>query len=101
MSIDEYSGVCVQFDDAVNRKIYSLVLANGRLYAGLGRDRSKNGLIWNCDPITANSCDDFNNPGKTDANALAVGAGAPGYFWAGLDNGIIWRCVVWMKQIRA
>ena len=88
MSIDEYSGVCVQFDDAVNRKIYSLVLANGRLYAGLGRDGSKNGLIWNCDPTVANSCDDFNDPGKTDVNALAVGAD----LWAGLKNGIIWHC---------
>ena len=48
-------------------------------YAGLGRDGSKNGLIWNCDPTVANSCDDFNDPGKTDVNALAVGDGAPGY----------------------
>ena len=59
------------------------MLANGRLYAGLGRDRSKNGLIWNCDPITANSCEDFNNPGESSVEALV---------WAALANGIIWRC---------
>ena len=39
-------------------------------YLGFGAE----GLIWNCDPITADSCEDFNSPGNTDVNALAVGA---------------------------
>ena len=93
-------GLCVQFNNAGKRPIYSLVLANDRLYAGLGQEvfrtplgiRQGNGLIWNCDPTVANSCEDFNDPGKTDVNALAVGVGAPGYVWDGLSNGIIWRC---------
>ena len=81
------------------------MLANERLYAGLGQEGKGEikgtGLIWNCDPITANSCDDFNNPGKTSVNALAVGAaGAPaGYIWAGLGNGIIWRCSLYEADL--
>ena len=99
--LDANSGGCVQFNNSGDRPINSLLFANEMLYAGLGQNsESGNGLIWKCDPITANSCEDLDDPGKTDVSTLAVGASAPGYLWAGLNpgsenpnpNGIIWRC---------
>jgi hypothetical protein len=83
---------CVLLDDAVERSVDSLLLANGRLYAGLGwaeRNQQKNGILWSCDPQAVNSCENLDLYGDTTANSLAAGGG---YLWAGLDNGIIWRC---------
>ena len=84
--------LCTVIDDAGQRQVSSLLWANGRLYAGLknyGVENKKQGLLWTCDPLTANSCSTLDTYGNTTANSLAVGAG---YLWAGLDNGIIWRC---------
>ncbi|MFM9108172.1 MAG: hypothetical protein ACKOWF_15900, partial [Chloroflexota bacterium] len=83
---------CTQLDDAGDRGVWSLLLANGRLYAGLGwaeRNQQKNGILWSCDPQAVNSCENLDLYGDTTANSLAAGGG---YLWAGLDNGIIWRC---------
>ncbi|MGI9253660.1 MAG: hypothetical protein ACR2J8_07930 [Thermomicrobiales bacterium] len=85
---------CVLLDDAEERSIDSLLLANKTLYAGLGMTGTRynkrgNGLLWSCDPQTANSCINLDNYGATTANSLAAGGN---YLWAGLQNGIIWRC---------
>jgi hypothetical protein len=83
---------CEVLDDAGQRPVMSLLLANGRLYAGLknyGTEQKKQGILWSCDPQAANSCDNLDTYGKTYAASLAAGGG---YLWAGLENGIIWRC---------
>ena len=85
---------CVLLDDAGDRPVDSLLLANGRLYAGLGcyggcSTQNKQGLLWSCDPQTANNCFTLDSYGYTTAKSLVAGGG---YLWAGLDNGIIWRC---------
>lgn len=86
---------CVQLDDAW-LPVQSLLLANGRLYAGLHfythdayHDKQDHGSLWSCDPQKADSCNQLDNYGKTVALSLAAGGG---YLWAGLENGIIWRC---------
>jgi len=79
-------------DDAGKRAVKSLLLANGRLYAGLqnyGSEQKKQGILWSCDPRAVNACKDLDSYGKTYAGSLAAGGG---YRWAGLDNGILWRC---------
>ncbi len=85
---------CVLLDDAGDRPVTSLLLANGRLYAGLGCydscvENRKQGLLWSCDPTTANACSTLDSYGETTANSLVAGGG---YLWAGLDNGIVWKC---------
>jgi len=87
---------CTLLDDAGNRGVYSLLLANGTLYAGLamasrseyGISYSK-GLIWSCPSQVANACTNLDNPGNTLPASLAGGGG---YLWVGLENGIVWRC---------
>ncbi len=85
---------CVLLDDAETRSVASLLLANGRLYAGLtpvsGPYQDKDhGILWSCDPQAVNSCENLDTYGNTTALSLAAGGG---YLWAGLANGIIWRC---------
>jgi hypothetical protein len=85
---------CVLLDDAGNRGVHSLLLANGRLYAGLsyagtGAEQKKQGLLWSCSPDTVNACSTLDSYGDTIAYSLVAGGG---YLWAGLENGIIWRC---------
>ena len=85
---------CVLLDDAGNRGVHSLLLANGTLYAGLsyagtGAEQKKQGLLWSCSPDTVNACSTLDSYGQTLAWSLAAGGG---YLWAGLENGIIWRC---------
>ncbi len=75
---------CVLLDDAGGPGVRSLLLANGRLYAGL-----TNGIVWSCDPYAVNACTDLDDAGSANVSSLAAGAG---YLWAGLANGIIWRC---------
>ena len=99
--LDVSSDVCVQFDDAGNRKIYSLVLANGRLYAGLGKQGgTEDGLIWNCDPITANSCEDFDKPEKIMSMRLQLVL-VPLVIYGPALVMVLSGGVVWMKKIRA
>jgi hypothetical protein len=83
---------CVLLDDAGDRSVYSLLLANGTLYAGLseyGSEQKKQGLLWSCSPNIVNSCSTLDSYGNTSAESLAAGGG---YLWAGLGNGIVWRC---------
>ena len=81
---------CVLLDDAGNRPVYSLLLANGRLYAGLKHSAwGETGLIWSCDPQEVNQCEVVDEYGSTAASTLVAGSG---YLWAGLDNGVLWRC---------
>jgi len=81
---------CVLLDDAGNRPVFSLLLANGRLYAGLNHGEfGAEGLLWSCDPQLVNDCQTLDEYGSTAASSLAAGGG---YLWAGLENGIIWRC---------
>jgi hypothetical protein len=83
---------CVLLDDAGVRPVYSMLLANGRLYAGLGAygsEQKKQGLLWSCSPDTVNACFTLDSYGDTRARSLVAGGG---YLWAGLDNGIVWRC---------
>ncbi|MFM9108540.1 MAG: hypothetical protein ACKOWF_17780 [Chloroflexota bacterium] len=85
---------CTLLDDAGQRDVMSLLLANGRLYAGLavyglGEEKKKQGILWSCDPQAVNACENLDYYGKTYAVALAAGGG---YLWAGLENGILWRC---------
>ncbi len=81
---------CVLLDDAGNRPVSSLLLANGRLYAGLKHSPFGDpGLIWSCDPEAANQCVVLDEYGSTTASALVAGSG---YLWAGLHNGVLWRC---------
>jgi hypothetical protein len=85
---------CVLLDDAGKRPVDSLLLANGRLYAGLGNYRADDGkamqgLLWSCSPDTVNACSTLDSYGWTTADSLAAGGG---YLWAGLGNGIVWRC---------
>ncbi|MGI9252399.1 MAG: hypothetical protein ACR2J8_01525, partial [Thermomicrobiales bacterium] len=83
---------CVLLDDAETRSVDSLLLANGRLYAGLAAsalNEKSQGILWSCDPQAVNSCENLDYYGTTVALSLAAGGG---YLWAGLDNGIIWRC---------
>ena len=90
--LNQPTRLCTQLDDAGKRAVTSLVFANGRLYAGLanyGSESKKQGLLWSCDPDTANSCTTLDSYGATTANSLVAGGG---YLWAGLDNGIIWQC---------
>jgi hypothetical protein len=79
---------CVLLDDAGDRAVDSLLLANGTLYAGLGAYKNQ-GLLWSCSPDTVNSCSTLDSYGNTAASSLVAGGG---YLWAGLDNGIVWRC---------
>jgi hypothetical protein len=79
---------CVLLDDAGHRPVYSLLLANGTLYAGLGPYK-KQGLLWSCSPNIVDSCSTLDSYGNTAAASLAAGGG---YLWAGLYNGIVWRC---------
>jgi hypothetical protein len=81
---------CVLLDQAGSKRgVWSLVLANGTLYAGLGSHSSQPGLLWSCSPDTVNACSTLDSYGSTTASSLAAGGG---YLWAGLGNGIIWRC---------
>ncbi|MGI9252531.1 MAG: hypothetical protein ACR2J8_02200 [Thermomicrobiales bacterium] len=85
---------CLLLDDAGNRSVDSLLLANGRLYAGLSQvsgpyQDKDHGILWSCDPQNRNGCNNLDTYGNTTANSLAAGGG---YLWAGLENGIIWRC---------
>ena len=81
---------CVLLDDAGNRPVFSLLLANGRLYAGLNHGEfGAEGLLWSCDAQQVNACETLDAYGATAANSLVAGGG---YLWAGLDNGILWRC---------
>ena len=83
---------CVLLDDAGQRPVYSLLLANGTLYAGLGAygsEQKKQGLLWSCSPDTVNSCAYLDGYGNTEAYSLTAGGG---YLWAGLADGRIWQC---------
>ena len=85
---------CTLLDDAGKRPVGALLLANGRLYAGLsyageGDEQKKQGILWSCDPQAVNACENLDYYGKTVAMSLAAGGG---YLWAGLNNGILWRC---------
>ncbi len=85
-------GGCVLLDAAGTRAVESLLLANGRLYAGLssyGPEEKKQGILWSCDPQAVNSCENLDYYGQTWATSLVAGGG---YLWAALENGIIWRC---------
>jgi hypothetical protein len=91
---DTMPSQCVLLDDAGNRPVQSLLLANGRLYAGLACagdcvEQKKQGLLWSCSPDTMNDCSTLDSYGETTAYSLAAGGG---YLWAGLKNGIIWKC---------
>ncbi len=91
-SQDNMPAGCTLLDDAGQRPVMSLLLANGRLYAGLdsyGSQQKKQGILWSCDPQAVNACATLDTYGKTYASSLAAGGG---YLWAGLANGIIWRC---------
>ena len=80
---------CVLLDDAVNRPVSSLLLANDTLYAGLGTYK-KEALLWSCLPNSPNRCQDLDRPGNKTVLSLAAGGG---YLWAGLDGGgPLWRC---------
>ena len=79
---------CVLLDDAGNRGINALILANGTLYAGLSPTKNQ-GLLWTCDAQTENSCSTLDSTGQNSIKTLAAGGG---YLWAGLSNGILWRC---------
>ena len=80
---------CVLLDDAVNRPVSSLLLANDTLYAGLGTYK-KEALLWSCLPNSPNRCQDLDHPGNKTVLSLAAGGG---YLWAGLDGGgPLWRC---------
>lgn len=85
---------CLKLDASGSRAVTALLLANGRLYAGLkyagnGRQAQNTGILWSCPPDTANACITLDTYGQTQANALAAGGGS---LWAGLDNGILWKC---------
>jgi len=89
---------CILLDDAGNRAPYQMVYASGRLYVGLDynsdtllTDGKGGGLLWSCDPQTANSCinlDDL-SANTNEVYSLAVGAG---YVWVGTENNAIYRC---------
>jgi len=79
---------CVLLGDEGGHQVTSLLYANNRLYAGL-ENHIFPGKIVSCAPQTADSCESFDEYGSTRANALVAGGG---YLWAGLKNGIIWRC---------
>ena len=83
-SQDAAPSACVLLDDAGSTDVTSLLLANGRLYAGLD-----SGLIWSCDPYVANACTRLDDAGRNAVQSLAAGAG---YLWAGLKSGVVWRC---------
>lgn len=75
----------------VSGHVTTLLLANGRLYAGCDP-----GVLWSCDPHLVDDCTRLDDAGRNPVRSLAVGAG---YLWAGLggswpndDSGIIWRC---------
>ncbi len=83
---------CALLDNAGQRSVDSLLLANGRLYAGLasyGSSSGKQGILWSCDPDTVNACENLDTYGITTANSLAAGGG---YLWVGLNKWIVWRC---------
>ena len=89
---------CVLLDDAGGRWVQSLLLANGKLYAGLtcdggtgcsSQEQKKQGLLWTCSPDTVNACSTLDSYGYTYATSLAAGGG---YLWVGLNNDIIWKC---------
>jgi len=80
---------CVLLDDAVDRPVKSLFYANGVLYAGLGGTSKQQGILWKCDPDTANQCTNLDTYGNTFASSFSAGGG---YLWALLTNGILWRC---------
>ena len=80
---------CVLLDDAVDRPVKSLFYANGVLYAGLGGTSKQQGILWKCDPDTANQCTNLDTYGNTFATSFSAGGG---YLWALLSNGILWRC---------
>lgn len=67
----------------------SMLLANGTLYVGTtsGPQSGTNGVMA-CDPYAAGSCVQLDWP---DSEVVSLAAGA-GYLWAGLANGILWRC---------
>ncbi|MFM9106990.1 MAG: hypothetical protein ACKOWF_09870 [Chloroflexota bacterium] len=84
---------CTLLDDAGPRAVESLLLANGRLYAGLssyGITSGKQGILWSCDPDTVNACENLDYYGSGNwATSMTAGGG---YLWAALYNGILWRC---------
>jgi hypothetical protein len=66
-------------------------LVGDTLYSGLNYDNlTAAGPLWACPTMTANACTVLDNPGtKNGIYTLAAGAG---YLWAGLENGLVWRC---------
>jgi hypothetical protein len=80
---------CVQLDSSGNNYASSLVLVNDTLYVGLEGGTKNFGLIWSCNVNSVNDCATLDNPGKNNVLSLTAGAG---YLWAGLENGIVWRC---------
>ncbi len=79
---------CVLLNDAGDRSVRSLLIANGRLYAGLGIYKNQ-GILWSCDPFATNACSNLDAYGDTWAGSLSAGGG---YLWAGLASGVLWRC---------
>ncbi|MFM9108200.1 MAG: hypothetical protein ACKOWF_16040, partial [Chloroflexota bacterium] len=59
---------CVLLDEA-GRPVWSLLLANGRLYAGLGGTKKSQGILWSCDPQAVNACKNLDEYGNTWANS--------------------------------
>ncbi|MGI9254787.1 MAG: carboxypeptidase-like regulatory domain-containing protein, partial [Thermomicrobiales bacterium] len=83
---------CTLLDNAVDRAVASLLLANGKLYAGLepfGTSTKKQGLIWECQANVENQCSTFYNTGNAWARSMVAGGG---YLWAAMTTNYLWRC---------
>lgn len=95
VNTDTMPAECVLLDDPSPRGVSSLLLANGRLYAGLrhlnfGVGTKTQALLWDCDPQLVDRCTngDFAG-GSGDPVSLAAGGG---YLWAAVFNEALWRC---------
>lgn len=80
---------CILLDDAGDRGINSMLVANGRLYVGLAVKLFSPGLIWSCDLLTE-GCFTLDTYGGDGAYSMTYDGS---YLWVGLwHDGILWRC---------